>query len=149
MNRRTLLASLPAAGIAAVTPAVATAEAVGENSLLTLGDWAAIEWTPLSDDVSESDLIGCVPTHEQVNNPGLVSMRIATRLLIKAKPEMLEMVRGLAADESGEQALCGMMDSMDGAIGMFEGMAELIKMARDRTFSAMCAHVHATEGLPS
>jgi hypothetical protein len=62
---------------------------------------------------------------------------------------MMDFVQQLSADQSGEQALCGMMDSMDGAIGMFEGMTELIKMARDRTFSAMCAHVQATEGLPS
>jgi hypothetical protein len=75
MNRRTLLASLPAAGIAAVTPAVVTAEAAGENSLLTLADWAAIEWTPL-DGVTTEELVDAIPTLKQVNNPGLTSMRL-------------------------------------------------------------------------
>ena len=32
---------------------------------------------------------------------------------------------------------------------MFEGMAELMKTARDRAFSAMCAHVQGTGGLSS
>jgi hypothetical protein len=64
---------------------------------------------------------------EAINNPYLVSCRMACVIMGKSKPELIEMIK---EDDGG--ITLQMLDRLNDSIKFFKGVAELIEAARTR-----------------
>jgi len=71
---------------------------------------------------------------EVINNPHLISCRLACTVMRRSKPELIEMIK---RDDDGASLL--MLGTLDDSIKFFKGVAELIEAARGRMLVALAS----------
>jgi hypothetical protein len=75
---------------------------------------------------------------EAINNPYLVSCRLACVIMGKSKPEPIEMIK----EDDGDITL-QMLDRLNDSSKFFKGVAELIEAARARLIVAGASYTEA------
>jgi hypothetical protein len=89
---------------------------------------AALDFEPLKDSKEEAlryfDL-------DAINNPYLVNCSMASMVMIKSKPELIEMIK-----EGDGDVIQQMLDGLDESSKFFKGVAELLEAARMRLIVA-------------
>ncbi|HEY8006029.1 MAG TPA: hypothetical protein VIE66_04330 [Methylocella sp.] len=101
------------------------------NHVCTEKEAAAINFEPWNKD----DVTVQIPTPEEINNPHLVSCRLAYSLMFKSKPEIIEMFKR-AEEMDAEKTLNLMFDNLRDTQKFFTGMVTLLDAATSRLIVA-------------
>jgi hypothetical protein len=81
-----------------------------------------------------------IPTLEEIENPYVISCRLAYALMFKSKPEMIEMFKR-AEDTDDEKTLHLMFDNFESTLKFFNGMVILLEAALSRMVVAGSSYV--------
>lgn len=101
---------------------------------------AAADFQPVEIDLA------ALPTAEQLNNPGMISVRLAALTLARTKAELIDYVRQLGGDRDDGGELPAMLQTMHDACELFRSFVRMLEAADTRLFAAACALNPEVEG---
>ena len=101
-----------------------------DHAPASFAEMAALEFEPEALNLSD------LPSAEQLNNPFMVSVRIAAVSLTKSKVELVEMVRGLDGDTPDGGDFWMMIQGLQNAQGMFQHLSGVLERAEARLLCA-------------
>ena len=96
-------------------------------------DVAASDFEPLNFDLSS------IPSEAKLNDPYIVSFRLAAIMLMKSKADLVEIVRGLGAEEDDGGALAEIVDNLQASQAFFKRASEVMHAAELRLMVATFA----------
>lgn len=82
-----------------------------------------------------------LPTADQLNNPYMVSVRIAAMTVRQTKGELIDTVVSLGGDRDDGGEMPEIVAKLRAAQELFSGFVNLLKAADSRLFIATCASV--------
>lgn len=83
--------------------------------------------------------LAALPTAAQINNPYMVTVRLAATCLTKTKGELIDVVTALGCERDDGGEMGEMLDRMHAAEKLFGGFVEMLQTADARLFIASCA----------
>lgn len=104
--------------------------AIDDETPATFAQMAALEFEPERLDLE------ALPSAAHLNNPYMVSVRLAAVTLTKSKADLIEIVRGLGGDTPEGGELWPMVQQLQGAQALFKGFVDMLSAAETRLLCA-------------